>query len=318
MATIVDYADFDPQADCEAIHDAMDGLGTDEDKITEIITYRSNAQRQEIKVLYAQMFGEGLEDALKSELGNHYEDVVLALFKTSVEYQASEIHDAIKGLGTDEGALIEILCTSTNQQIEEIKETYNQLFEADMVEDIDNDMSGNVCRLLYSLAQAARSEDEDVDDDLAVEDAEALIEAGEASWGTDESRFNVVLASRSFTQLAETFSHYAVRSERSIIEAIESEMSGDVQDGMLAIVDAVYSKTNYFAKRLYNSMKGAGTDDRTLIRVMVSRSEVDLADIRSAFQDLYEQSLEEFIENDCSGDYKRCLLQLAKGNNYCY
>lgn len=318
MATIVDYADFDPQADCEAIHDAMDGLGTDEEKITEIITYRSNAQRQEIKVMYGQMFGEGLEDALKSELGNHYEDVVLSLFKTSVEYQASEIHDAIKGLGTDEGALIEILCTSTNQQIEEIKETYNQLFEADMVEDIDNDMSGNVCRLLYSLAQAARSEDEDVDDDLAVEDAEALIEAGEASWGTDESRFNVVLASRSFTQLAETFAHYAVRSERSIIEAIESEMSGDVKDGMLAIVDAVYSKTNYFAKRLYNSMKGAGTDDRTLIRVMVSRSEVDLADIRSAFQDLYEQSLEEFIENDCSGDYKRCLLQLAKGNNYCY
>ena len=36
----------------------------------------------------------------------------------------------------------------------------------------------------------------------------------------------------------------------------------------------VRSRPAYFAERLYHSMKGAGTDDETLVRVIVSRSEV--------------------------------------------
>ena len=39
-------------------------------------------------------------------------------------------------------------------------------------------------------------------------------------------------------------------------------------------VMCVRSRPAYFAERLYHSMKGAGTDDETLIRVVVSRSEV--------------------------------------------
>ena len=49
---------------------------------------------------------------------------MLALFEPKALYDAKCLRRAMRGAGTDERALIEILCTRTNAEINEIKETY--------------------------------------------------------------------------------------------------------------------------------------------------------------------------------------------------
>ncbi|KFR03202.1 Annexin A4, partial [Nipponia nippon] len=111
------------------------------------------------------------------------------------------------------------------------------------------------------------------------------------------------------------FDLYRGIADKDITDSIKSEMSGDLEDALLAVVKCMRNKPAYFAERLYKSMKGLGTDDNTLIRVMVSRSEIDLLDIRREFLTMYGKSLYSFIKGDCSGDYRKVLLRLCGGED---
>jgi hypothetical protein len=54
--TISDAKNFNPDNDVERLHEAMKGLGTDETTIIEILTNRSNAQRQTLKRKYKDKY----------------------------------------------------------------------------------------------------------------------------------------------------------------------------------------------------------------------------------------------------------------------
>lgn len=60
----------------------------------------------------------------------------------------------------------------------------------------------------------------------------------------------------------------------SLEKAIKKEFSGDIMEGLIAICRCVCNKAEYFASRLHKSMAGIGTNDKQLIRVIITRCEV--------------------------------------------
>ncbi|XP_038050939.1 annexin A13-like [Patiria miniata] len=314
LGTIFAKDDFDAEEDAKTLKEAMKGFGTDEDAIIELITDRTSEERQQIAWKYKACYGESLVDDLKRELRGNLEDAVEAVMLPAPVYDAKTLRNAMRGAGTDEKTIIEIMCTRMNEEIEAIKMAYNIIYDRDLGEDLYNETSGDFKHLMLAIYACARDESDEVDEDKAKEDAQELLDAGEDRWGTDESTFNRILATRNFEQLKETFKQYKEIADCDIEESIRSETSGNLQEGYLAIVSRAKSCAEFFADRMYDSMKGAGTDDERLIRCIVTRSEIDMKSIRIAFFLKYGVGLKSFIEADCSGDYAKLLVALVKAD----
>ena len=300
-----------PEKDAEALRNAMKGAGTDENAIIKLVANRTNAQRQKIKLFYKSSYGRDLVEDLKKELSGNFEDAVIALFYDPVEYDCYQLRKAMKGLGTDEDTLIEIIATRPNWMIKAINKKYQEMYKKNLQKDVESETSGTFKRLLVSLLQGNRSENTHPNQEERTKNAKELYEAGENNWGTDESMFNKIFCVRSPLEFAAICKAYHKLTGHTILQAIDKEFSGDSKKLLTAIVYAVISPSEFFATRVNKAVKGWGTNDNMLIRVLVTRDEIDMPQIKQYYKQLYGKDMLEDVKNDTSGDYKNLLIELA-------
>lgn len=61
---------------------------------------------------------------------------------------------------------------------------------------------------------------------------------------------------------------------------------------------------------LHKAMKGMGTDDSTLVRVIVTRAEIDMQYIKAEYQKKYGKPLNDAVHSETSSHYRTFLLSL--------
>ena len=275
-----------------------------------IVAHRSNEQRQYISQEYFRQFKKSLYDDLKSELSGNFEDAVIALFYTPEDYDCYQLRKAMKGLGTNEDTLIEILATRSNERINRIKQRYNEMYSRDLVKDIDSDTSGFFREILKKLLEANRPNNPYPDEQECSRNAKELYDASVQKRGKEQLTYLYILTQKSREELAMISKIYYKWYSKTLFQEIESLFSGDARRVLKAIVYALLSPSEYFAYRIHKAIKGLGTNDTILIRVLVSRDEIDINRIKRYYKQLYQKELYEAVKEDVSGDYRTLLLEL--------
>ncbi|KAJ3605005.1 hypothetical protein NHX12_027056 [Muraenolepis orangiensis] len=274
--TIVPYPNFRPRMDANV----------DEETIITLLVQRTNAQRQEITVAYANLAEKNLFRQL-SELSSDVEDAMRGLMMPPAQFDSFILGKATKGLGTSEDILTEVLTSRTNKQINDLARAF------------DDETSGDFTQALLAMLEAKKDESHTVDRALARKDALTLFES-------DETDVSVVI-----DILTSPFKSTQKMDDINLPMALDMHLKGDIEDCLIDIAKWAWSTPAFFAEKLHNAMKGHGTCEYTLIRVLVSRSEVDLKRIVEEFQAMYGKPLQECISEETKGHFETLLLRLC-------
>ena len=97
-----------------------------------------------------------------------------------------------------------------------------------------------------------------------------------------------------------------------LLTAIDKEFHiGNMKKLLKTIVYSTINPSEYFATRVNYAIKGLGTKDTLLIRILVTRDEKDMPQIKQYYKQLYKKDMIEGIKDDTSGSYRKILVELA-------
>ena len=296
---------FNPEQDSEAINQAIQSNDDAQiENIINIICERTNDQRQQIKEKYISNYGVDLSEALNKKLSGDLGSLIKGLLYNPVDYDVEQIFKAIEGLGTDDEVLIEIISTRPSSHLQKVNKRYIELHPKETIEQaIIGDTSGAYQKLLVAMVHGVRSENPYPN---CTKMKEAVEEIKNADKNMKESIFVKYFGSCSYNEVGTICSLYERMYKEPFLKMVEREFSGDTKKLFVSLLSYISDSGKYFAKIL-NKFK-----TKDLNRVLISRNEVDMQEIRDSYRTLYQTDLVEDIKEKTKDNYQKALLILAQ------
>jgi len=283
------------------LREAMDHFFTDDSELTRVVANLQPKDIQQVTNAYAKELNRDLLADIKKNTHGHYEDAIVALLTPLIKYDAQCLRKAMKGLGTDDKCLIEIICTRSHQELGQISEAYLNEFGHELHHDLEHETSGDLKKLLIHRLKNISEEKGDVDNDVKL-----LYEAGQGRLlGHDDQVFYNVLAHRGKEYTQALSVAYANKHNKSLPAIVEKELGGDFKRALVAIVTPT---PTYLSNMLHEAMKGLGTDNSAVIRIIASQRGRHLKEIGAHYLATHDIPLKKRVSDECSGDYKKILV----------
>ncbi|TYH73696.1 hypothetical protein ES332_D05G347100v1 [Gossypium tomentosum] len=300
--------------DAMQIYRAFKGIGCDAAAIINIIAHRDATQRSLIEQEYESTYGHELRKRFSSELTGHLKKAVLLWMHEPGERDAFILKKALKGAVKDQKAVTEIVCSRTPSQIGQLKRAYFSNVGSNLEDDIEAELSGEHKKLLLAFLTTSRYEGPEYDKTLVEEDAKALNKAAR-KFGLAGKTFIQIFSDRSRAHLCAVSDIYKTMFKKTLEKAIRDETHKNFEYALKTILRCAESPPRFYAKALRKAMKGIGTADTDLIRIVVTRAEVDMHYIKAEYRKKYGKTLNDAVYSDTSGHYRTFLLALLGNNN---
>ena len=298
-------AQGDASRDADALRSAMKGFGTDESTLIRILSKPDPLQMGLLKNTYNQRHRRDLEKDIKSETSKYFRDTLVALVQGPLMHDVHSVHEAIKGLGTKESVLNDVLIGRSNADLRAIKQAYHQTFKRTLESDVRGDLSAKTETLFDMITSATRNEESaPVTPQELEHDCSILHGAMGGRVGTDQIAVCSILAKRSDGQLRAINHHWQQKYHTALEKTIESEFSGHMRDALLLIVRRAADRAMSDAVQLEDAMAGAGTKDvllvQRVVRVHWNRAHMD--QVKRAYNHRFKKDLIQRVKGEIHFD----------------
>lgn len=293
----------------------MKGFGTDEAALIRVLAKLSPLEVPVIKETFRQRHGRDLENDVRKEVSGYFELCLLSILRGPLQQDVWCLDKALKGAGTNEDLLNEILLGRSNADIQAIKQAYHHTYHRSLEHDVRNDLSAKTERLFSMVLSATRQEEsapvipQSVDADVS-----EIHRCTEARLGAEQLTVCSLLSKRSDNQIRAIAHAYEHKYRRPLEKVLVSEFSGHMEDALVQMVRCGTDRAMRDAINIEDAMAGMGTKDEMLIIRVVKLhwNPAHLQQVKGAYKARYRQDLIAKVRGETSGDYERCLVALLQ------
>ncbi|KAH9869839.1 hypothetical protein IAQ61_007052 [Plenodomus lingam] len=308
-------AQIDVLRDVEAIRKAMKGFGTDEKALIAILSNKDPIQLNTIRTQFDQRFMRSMVTDLQKETSGYFEKGLVQIARGPLDTDCYNLMESMKGLGTKEAIIDDVLIGRSNADINAIKHRYHQLFKRTLEADLRGDLSAGTEQMYLMIVAARRKEDSY---SVLPQEIEQAVTDLQASLGTLISKNAAavceLLVTKNDAQLRAMAQSYEQRFRKSLDTALKAAFSGHMEDALRLLVKRACNRAEAEAMRLEEAMAGLGTKDELLVQRVV-RCHWDrgfMNAVNGEYKRLYRKELYKRIEGETRGDYEKLMVACVR------
>ena len=298
------------QEAAELLNSALESRNKDE-AVLNVIQNTNLDRRLQICNYYAETYGKSLYSELKSKLNGYFKNIAIHLFLHPITFVAKMLKKGLKGFSADETVVLEALTSHSQEELRQIEDAFKAETGKDLSKEIEKNFSGTLKKNLLNLLYTPRKVNHNPEKEKCEKLANLLVDVGEPNWAGDENIFKEVFVQSSPEELILIGRYYLKKTGNNMLDVIDQKLSGKTKTLLREILFNNIIPQELYAEKVYLAIKGLGTDNNLLNRVLVSRNEIDMDDIKEIYKQKYNVTMREDISGDTSGVYEKLCLFLG-------